>query len=163
MSINASNAQNLLLKDREVLKLLQELNVGFSLFTVWIEDYFGMCLTSWLFLQHLYGELRFCVWVNILMFLATRSLATRLLAELESFLRTKLRFVFSLFTHSLAVRLALGQSFTLFFPLYSQHSCSSCAQTKLCFVNLGSGMKIAMFSPENGLISCHGTIKLRPA
>ncbi|WP_445403986.1 hypothetical protein [Acinetobacter vivianii] len=77
-----------------------------------------------------------------LCFIATCGLTVRLLAELEPFLRTKLRFVF---------------------PLYSQHSCSSCAQTKLCFVNLGSGMKIAMFSPENGLISCHGTIKLRPA
>jgi len=33
VSINASNAQNLLLKDREVLNGLQELNVGFSLFT----------------------------------------------------------------------------------------------------------------------------------
>ncbi|MFW2033972.1 hypothetical protein ACG93L_00575 [Acinetobacter junii] len=48
---------------------------------------------------------------------------------------------FSLF--GIVVRLALGQSFALFF--------------------LRSGMKIAVFTPENGLISCKGTIKLRPA
>jgi hypothetical protein len=44
---------------------------------------------------------------------------------------------------NITTRLALGQSFALFFPR--------------------SGMKIAIFTPENGLISCKGTIKLRPA
>jgi len=101
-----------------------------------------MCLTSWLFLQHLYGELRFGVWVNILMFLSTRSLATRFV------LRQSFALCF-IATCGLVVRLLAELELFL--------------RTKLCFVNLGSGMKIAMFSPENGLISCHGTIKLRPA
>ncbi|WLF72126.1 MULTISPECIES: hypothetical protein [Acinetobacter] len=46
-------------------------------------------------------------------------------------------------TRSITTRLEPGQSFALFFPR--------------------SGMKIAVFTPENGLISCKGTIKLRPA
>ncbi|OBY73393.1 hypothetical protein NG55_14325 [Acinetobacter gyllenbergii] len=89
-----------------------------------------------------------------LLFLATHSIAARL-APRQSFT------LLFLATHSIAARLAPRQSVGLL--LYSQQSCSSCAQTKRCFVNLGSGMKIAMFSLENGLISCHGTIKLRPA
>lgn len=46
-------------------------------------------------------------------------------------------------TRNITTRLEPGQSFALFFPR--------------------SGMKIAVFTPENGLISCKGTIKLRPA